>query len=125
MSKVAEFNEMVRDFKSSVDFVTIYTAEAHPMEEWALLNHEKYSRFQHQTLKDRMDAAHVLRSEGLEGELFIDSMLNEAITKYAALPERLYVIQDGVIRFRGSLGPFGYQPSVVRDWLQKNVQNIV
>jgi hypothetical protein len=41
--------------------------------------------------------------------MLLDAMSNEVDTAYAALPERLYVIdRDGVIRHRSGPGPWGF-----------------
>jgi hypothetical protein len=39
----------------------------------------------------------------------LDAMRNQVVTAYAALPERLYVIdRDGVIHHRSRPGPWGF-----------------
>jgi len=50
----------------------------------------------------------------------IDEMSNAANDAYAAWPERLYVIdENGRIAYKGGMGPFGYEPKEVREWLGK------
>ncbi|XP_060602531.1 type I iodothyronine deiodinase-like [Ruditapes philippinarum] len=117
MAKLPEYNKLVQEFAQIADFVTVYTAEAHPLDEWALLDHEKFSRLQHSTIEERMSSANVLKSEGLVGELVVESMENRSADVYASLPERLYVILDGKIVFKGGLGPFDYRPEAVRKWI--------
>ena len=124
MDKLAEFNEIVRDFKDVADFVMVYISEAHPLDGWAV-NHETYKRYQHTSLEERFEAAKVLKDEGIDCEVVVESMTDESIEMYASLPERLYIIQDGVIRLRGGLGPFNYEPKVVRKWLEKNCKEEV
>lgn len=120
MSNVDSYNAMVTKYGQVANFLTVYTSEAHPLDGWALLNHEKFSRSQHTTIKERITAAHVLKSEGLQGGLVADSIKNEGPILYGSLPERLYVIQDGFIRFKGGRGPFMYNIDDVRAWLDKN-----
>jgi hypothetical protein len=49
--------------------------------------------------------------------LLVDPIENEANRLYAGWPERLYVIEDGVIRFKGGQGPFEFDPEAVARWL--------
>lgn len=118
MAKLGEYNKLVQDFEEIADFVTVYTSEAHPLDEWAIF-HETYKRNQHCSMADRISAANVLKAEGILGNLVVESMANEAEELYASLPERLVVVVDGVVKFKGGLGPFGYQPEAVRTWLRK------
>ena len=37
------------------------------------------------------------------------------------LPDRLYVVVDGVIEFQGKVGPMDYIPEEVEEWLRANV----
>jgi hypothetical protein len=47
----------------------------------------------------------------LEMPLVLDEMSNEADIAYAALPERLYVVDaEGHVAYRGEPGPFGFHP---------------
>lgn len=52
----------------------------------------------------------------------VDTMTNEANDCYAAWPERLYIIdKNGIIVYKGGLGPFGYHPQEVRYWFENNL----
>jgi hypothetical protein len=51
--------------------------------------------------------------------LAVDDMENAAMRAYAGWPERLYVIENGVIVYKGKTGPFGYHPEEVAAWLAK------
>lgn len=118
MAKMKEYNKLVQDYASLADFVTVYISEAHPLDEWALLNHEKYSRLQHRTLDERLTSAAVLKSEGLLGNLVVESLENVSSDVYAAQPERLYIILDGKVVFKGGFGPMDYSPKKVEQWLK-------
>lgn len=48
-------------------------------------------------------------------------MSDSANRSYAAWPERLYIIVDGVIVYKSGPGPFGYVLDDVRSWLEKHV----
>jgi hypothetical protein len=51
----------------------------------------------------------------------VDDMDNTADLAYAAWPERFYIIDErGNIAYRGGLGPFGYHPEEVRQWLDSH-----
>ena len=43
----------------------------------------------------------------------------ETELQYAAEPERLFVLLEGYVLYEGGEGPFGYQPSEVRRWLEQ------
>lgn len=46
-----------------------------------------------------------------EMPMLLDRMTNEVDAAYAALPERLYVIdREGRIAYRGDMGPWGFDP---------------
>src|ERR1700751_342792 len=47
----------------------------------------------------------------------VDDMRNAANDAYAAWPERLYIVENGKIAYRGGMGPFHYTPAEVRAWL--------
>jgi len=52
----------------------------------------------------------------LEMPMLLDEISNEVDTAYAALPERLYLIDsEGSIVYRGEPGPFGFRPD---EWEQ-------
>ena len=47
--------------------------------------------------------------------MLLDDMDNQADLKYAALPERLFVIDpDGIVTYRSEMGPFGFTPDAWR-----------
>ena len=52
--------------------------------------------------------------------MLVDGMRNDAEKAYAAHPERLYVIDrdTGAVAFKGEMGPFGYLPQALREFLQ-------
>ena len=46
-------------------------------------------------------------------------MSDEANLDFGALPERLFIIKDGVVEYVGGIGPLLFNPKEVREWLHK------
>ncbi|CAH2311192.1 type I iodothyronine deiodinase isoform X2 [Pelobates cultripes] len=88
----------------------------HP-DEWALKNNVHIKK--HQSIQDRLTAARRLLEESPSCPVVLDSMKNLCSAKYAALPERLYILQEGKITYKGQMGPWGYKPEEVRFILEK------
>lgn len=120
MAKLNQFAELALDLAPFADFVTVYTEEAHPTDGWAFRNNE-YKIKTHASLSERRAAAKNVENAlgNSPVDLFLDNMENTACLKYAASPERLYVLHEGNIVFQGSKGPIGYKVEDVRDFLQK------
>jgi hypothetical protein len=54
--------------------------------------------------------------------MLLDHLSNEVDTSYAALPERLYVIdREGTIRYRSEMGPWGFDVDAFERALQQQV----
>jgi len=51
--------------------------------------------------------------------LLVDPIENQANQLFAGWPERLYIVENGVIRYKGGMGPFDYHPEEVESWLAK------
>lgn len=49
--------------------------------------------------------------------LLVDPIENEANRLYAGWPERLYVVDEGVVRYKGGQGPFKFDPEELAHWL--------
>ena len=47
----------------------------------------------------------------------VDLMDDNSRLAYGAWPERLVVIEDGVVQYYGGQGPWDYKPKEVADWL--------
>ncbi|CAL8253425.1 unnamed protein product [Merluccius merluccius] len=109
--------ELVRDYSDAADFLVVYVAEAHSTDGWAFSNNVDIK--QHQTLGDRLSAAQVLVNLEPRCPVVVDEMSNVTASKYGALPERLYVLQAGKVVYKGIIGPWGYDPSEVRSFLEK------
>jgi hypothetical protein len=69
-------------------------------------------------LGDRLAAANKFMEDKLFAmELVVETMDQEVQDRYEAWPERLYIIVDGVVVYRGGRGPFDYLLHDVQDWL--------
>jgi hypothetical protein len=97
-----------------VDFYVVYIQEAHPSDEWQVpVNVDDGVVFeQPKTFAEREEVAQAC-SLGLDVSIpmLIDEMTNETNVAYAAIPDRLYLVdEEGRIAFRGDRGPMGFRP---------------
>ncbi|XP_049992187.1 type I iodothyronine deiodinase isoform X4 [Alexandromys fortis] len=83
---------------------------------WAFKNNVDIR--QHRSLQDRLRAAHLLLDRSPQCPVVVDTMQNQSSQLYAALPERLYVVQEGRICYKGKPGPWNYNPEEVRAVLE-------
>ena len=117
--------KLYKEFKDRADFLTIYIKEAHPTDEWQMPDNaaENICYTQPQNIGDRLTIANdFIKRFKYSMPLAVDDMENHAMNKYAAWPERLYIINEGAIVYKGGVGPLGYQPEEVRAWLEKHFQ---
>lgn len=54
----------------------------------------------HRNLQDRLQAAHLLLDRCPQCPVVVDTMKNQSSQLYAALPDRLYVLQEGRILYK-------------------------
>lgn len=105
-------NEIYRRYREQVDFYCVYIQEAHPDDGWQVaMNFDDEVIFnQPETLAEREALAQVCALRlNMEMPMLLDDLDNRADTLYAALPERLYVLDaDGVVRFRTVVGSPGF-----------------
>lgn len=86
-------NSLYLKYKDSVNFVSIYIAEAHADDEWPIRTEKKLKIKQHQTIEDRQAAAKLLQEEyGWKIPLVLDSMENAFQTAYSGWPLRIVLI---------------------------------
>jgi len=105
-------------------FLTIYIEEAHARDEWWLPESPeafvggKACIWNHKTVEERIATARKFQQDfNFPCELVCDSFDEDVNDKYGAWPERLYIIQDGVVVYQGGHGPFDYKLAEVKDWL--------
>uniref|UniRef100_A0A452VBC5 Iodothyronine deiodinase n=1 Tax=Ursus maritimus TaxID=29073 RepID=A0A452VBC5_URSMA len=104
-------------FCSTADFLIIYIEEAHASDGWAFKNNVNIRT--HRNLQERLQAARLLLDRTPQCPVVVDTMENESSQRYAALPERLYVLREGRILYKGKSGPWNYHPEEVRAVLEK------
>lgn len=73
----------------------------------------------HRNLQDRLRAAGLLLARSPQCPVVVDTMQNRSSQLYAALPERLYVLRQGRILYKGKSGPWNYNPEEVRAVLEE------
>ncbi|KAH3893967.1 hypothetical protein DPMN_018122 [Dreissena polymorpha] len=115
MAKLAQFNQLVDNFADSIDFVSVYLSEAHPIDGWKLTGNA-YEISQPETIDQRIAASRNLLEAGLKCPLFVDGMENVVAREFAAFPESLYAVKDGRVVYQG-LGPYAYDPKDFLKWL--------
>uniref|UniRef100_A0ABI7Y9K8 Iodothyronine deiodinase n=2 Tax=Felinae TaxID=338152 RepID=A0ABI7Y9K8_FELCA len=115
--KFDQFKRLIEDFCSIADFLIIYIEEAHASDGWAFKNNVNIRN--HRNLQDRLQAACLLLDRSPQCPVVVDTMKNQSSRLYAALPERLYVLQAGRILYKGKPGPWNYHPEEVRAVLEK------
>ncbi len=119
MYKLEDFRKLVKEYGQRVDFVVIYTQEAHPVDGLSLKNN-RYSINHHRNLSDRLDAAKMLHQLRLPCPLLVDPVSDEAARSFRGMPERLVVLSDGgKVVYAGHRGPIGYNVNEVRELLKK------
>lgn len=110
--------------KCDARFLTIYIEEAHADDEWKLPESKVETEMNtsipvHKNINDRIAAACMLQAKRKipQLDLVCDSMEGNIADRYGAWPERLYIIVDGVVVYKGGIGPFEYKLWEVQEWL--------
>ncbi|KAL3837499.1 hypothetical protein ACJMK2_022851 [Sinanodonta woodiana] len=116
MATLDHFIEVASNFADVADFLIVYIAEAHATDEW-IVNGNKYRINRHKKIEERLAAASILKEKNPPCPIVVDTMSNDANHKYAAYPERLYIVHNGFIAYQGAEGPFGYDVKEVETWL--------
>jgi len=120
MAKLDEFKQLVNQFADVADCVIVYIAEAHASDGWGFRNN-KYDIKQARNLQMRYAAANMLHMRDTNCPILVDEMNNNANISYAAIPERLYIILNGMVVYKGGKGPNDYRVSEVVEWLQNHL----
>ncbi len=101
-------------------FLTIYIEEAHARDEWWLPDSTggKACIMNHNSLEERLAAGkRFVQDHSFPSELVCDTFDNQANDCFDAWPERLFIIDKGVVVYQGGYGPFDYKLAEVKDWL--------
>jgi hypothetical protein len=119
-----------------VEFLTVYTAEAHAEDGWKLVeqyvNDTEYTdesdfRFPYaRNIHERKEMAKWLISKKhFDMPVVLDTIEDNLLKAYNSWPIRLYIIHEGTIAFCGDQGPFGYNPPGLDPVLQKLIHKNV
>lgn len=121
-------NEIYERYRNRVDFYLVYIQEAHPTDGWLTLSNieQQVLYEQPKTADERAAIAGVCMLDlGFGMPMLLDNMDDEVDRKYAALPERLYVLdKDGVIVYRGVMGSRGFDVESWREAVEKQAAAI-
>ena len=118
MGKLDSFVELVKEFQSVADFVTIYIREAHANDGWSFSKNE-YDIKQHTSLAERLMAAEVLAETDHPCPIYVDDITDQAKIDYGSVPDRLFVIKGTTIDYAGARGPEGYNLEELREYLEQ------
>ena len=101
-----------------MQFFCVYIQEAHPNDGWQVASNlsEAILHDQPKSLEQRAELAQVCAVKlDMRIPMLLDKMSNEVDALYAALPERLYVLdENGIVTFRSVVGSPGFN---VDNWL--------
>ena len=109
-----------------MQFYVVYIQEAHPSDGWQVeVNKREGVIFnQPETIAERVEvaAACSLRLD-LSIPTLLDEMTNEVDEAFAALPDRLYLIDgEGRIIYRSEGGPMGFKPEEFEDAIKRHLE---
>jgi hypothetical protein len=105
-------NQIYEEFRDRVQFFCVYIQEAHPtagrQSAQNLVDDVLYE--QPKSIEDRQDLAQACMLRlNLEMPMLLDNMSNEVDRLYAALPDRLYLLdENGIVVFRTLVGSPGF-----------------
>lgn len=118
---------------AAAKFLTIYIEEAHAADEWYFHESEVTTTLNtkvavHRNIHERIAAAKLFKERTKPAadqlEVVCDSMKGHVIMRYEAWPERLYIIVDGVVVYKGGIGPFDYRLYEARQWLEERFPHL-
>jgi hypothetical protein len=116
---------MYESYSDRVAFLFVYIREAHPSDEWQLKSNETENVIFTQPKKweTRRDVARQCCNRlDIAMPTVVDTIDDEVDNLYAGWPERMFIITpDGRIAYAGRVGPFGFKPDEVANWLRRNV----
>ncbi len=117
-AQIHRFNQIYEELQKQLQFLIVYTREAHPEDGWQVeINHDQDVVYnQPTTINER---AHIARTcltrHGISTPVLLDDMDDNINKAYSGWPERLYLIdKDGIVRHRSVPGPF--QMKAIETW---------
>ena len=104
---------LYRDYNDRVQFILVYTREAHPTDGWYMGDHDIRN---HQSMEERREVAGMCEVALQYGiKTYVDEMDDAVAESYASLPDRLYLVGlDGRVAYAGGRGPFGFKPAQLK-----------
>lgn len=115
-----------------IQFLTVYTAEAHPEDGWKLSGQYLADRefngkdkdfcfYYAKNIDDRKKmATWLIEKKNFRMPIVLDNMENTLLKSYNSWPIRLYVIENNKVVYCGDQGPFGYDPVQLDSFLKQN-----
>jgi hypothetical protein len=99
-----------KQYKSKAKFILVYIREAHPLDGWVKGKSSNIN--DPKTFAERVGAAtKCTKAFKFEFTTVVDDMLDSTAVKYAAWPERLFVVgKSGKIIYSGGQGPRNFFP---------------
>ena len=115
-------------YRDYIDFYLVYIQEIHPTDGWQILTNLSDGVLYQQpnSLDERAEMAGLcLLNLKLAMPTLLDGMDNGTDRKYAALPERLYVLDaEGRIAHRSGMGPWGFDVDAWTDAIVAQVAEV-
>ena len=98
-----------------MDFYVVYIAEVHASDGWQVEENLRDGVLiqQHESMEERVGVGQTCMLKlALEMPAVVDEMNDAVAEAYAAMPERLYLIdREGKVAYKGGLGPMFFKPS--------------
>ena len=108
-------------------FLLVYIQEAHPSDGWQVPQNLEQDIVidQARTEEERGAAAEACALNlRLALPMALDDMANTVDEAYAALPDRLYLVDaDGIVRYRSEPGPWGFDMDAWERAILENADN--
>eukprot|EP01084_Bolivina_argentea_P220010 372951_1 len=127
-------DKLLSNSEVNIDIIIIYIEEAHASDGSYSLK-GNFDINNHNNIKERIDACNKLlkiwanNNKGISElikqkkiNIIMDNMKNSLMSKCAAWPERLYVVNKQKIIFQGGMGPQWYSVDEVSNFLNKYTQ---
>ena len=118
-------NELYQRYRADAELLCVYIQEAHPSDGWQVLMNvdQQVVYAQPKTEDDRAAIAETcVLGMDLKLPMLLDRLSNDVDLAYAALPERLYVIdREGTIVHRSEPGPWGFDVDAFEAALQAEI----
>ncbi len=121
--QVPQINGIYHKYKDRAAFYIVYIQEAHPSDRWQLTaNVEADIVFSSPgNIGERSNVANAcVRTLGIEFPALLDDLQDSTEAAYTAWPDRLFLIDtDGIVTYKSSPGPWGFQPEELQNELSK------